>query len=66
MNSNLLKAKRVERGLSQVAMAEKLGIAEKTYIWKENGVTEFNRLHLEKVRKILKLSNKDMINIFFN
>ena len=58
-----LKAKRVEKGMTQADVAQKLGIALPTYIHKENGDTLFN---LNEIKQLLILFDCKFEDIFFN
>lgn len=55
-----LKAKRVENGMTQAEVAEKLGIAIATYIHKENGDTLFNLNEVKKLLEIFKCKFEDI------
>lgn len=55
----------MEFDLLQSDIAKELGIAKNTYLFKENGITEFGRDELEKLKNLLKLSPEDMDAIFF-
>lgn len=57
-----LRGKRVEFGLNQKQMAEKLGITQNSYSRKELGKATFT---LEEVKIILKLFNCKFEDIFF-
>jgi DNA-binding XRE family transcriptional regulator len=56
-----LKAKRVEKGMTQAEVAEALGIATPTYIHKENGNTLFN---LNEIKQLITLFNCSFEDIF--
>jgi DNA-binding XRE family transcriptional regulator len=66
MNSNLLKSKRIFKGLLQKKAAEKLGLTEKTYNYKENGKVEFKANEIVIISTILDLTMKDVNEIFFD
>lgn len=66
MNSNLLKSKRIFKGLLQRKAAEKLSLTEKTYNHKENGKVEFKANEILTISTILDLTMKDVNEIFFD
>lgn len=66
INLNKLKAKRVEVGLTQVEIAELLGINFVTYQRKETGIRDFSIKEVIKLTDILKLTIEDVNEIFFN
>ena len=67
MNSRLLKAKRVECGLRQIDLADKLQITEKTMNKKEcSAVNRFTADEMLVLVKILSLSPSEFNNIFFD
>lgn len=65
INTAKLRGIRAERYFSMRETAEKLGITAKSYEHKEKGVTEFTRAEILKLIDILKLSVKDVYEIFF-
>jgi len=58
-----LKGRRAELGLSMFDMAKKLGMAEGTYLAKENGKRDFTLSECKAVAKIL---NERPSKIFFD
>ena len=56
-----LKGARVEKGLTQEAMAERIGISTYSYLMKENGKRDFT---LTEMKKICKILNKELSEIF--
>ncbi len=58
-----LKGRRAELGLSMFDMAKKLGIAESTYLSKENGKRDFTLSECKAIGKIL---NENPSRIFFD
>ena len=56
-----LKARRVEKGLTQTEIAKLIGIAPATYNHKENGVAVFT---INEVIKILELLDSKFEDIF--
>ena len=58
-----LKGLRAEHNLTQVELAEKLGMSEYSYIKKENGETEFK---VSEVNKILEIFNARYEDIFLS
>ena len=55
-----LKAKRVELGLTQQEMADKLGITTTTYCFKENGKREFTISEIATLLNILQCNFTDI------
>lgn len=67
MNSRLLKAKRVEHGLRQIDLAQKLHITEKTMNKKEcSSVNRFTADEMLALVTILSLSPREFNAIFFD
>lgn len=66
MNLNLLRHKRKLLGLTQEEFAEKLGIARTNYLKKEKGRENFKQEQIDKIIKELKLTPKEVVEIFFN
>lgn len=64
MNTNKLKSKRVEQGLTQESMGKNIGMTTKTYNLKENGQSLFNLDELKKIVCILKLKPNEVYEIF--
>ncbi len=64
--SNMLKAKRVELGFSQTDVANALDVTLVTYRFKENGIKDFSQSELYRLRKKLKLSDKEVLYIFLS
>lgn len=48
-----LKGARVEKGLTQEAMAERIGISTYSYLMKENGKRDFTLTEMKKICEIL-------------
>jgi len=61
MKFNKLKGARVEKGYSQVEMAEKLDISTDSYNMKENGKSEFK---LSEIIAIMDILDKEFTDIF--
>lgn len=55
-----LKAKRVEKGLTQTQLANLIGIAPATYNHKENGVAYFSFNEILKLLNVLECSFEDI------
>ena len=55
-----LKAKRVEKGLTQTEMAKRIGIAIATYNHKENGSATFSFNEILKILDILDCKFEDI------
>lgn len=65
INTAKLRAKRVENGYSMEALSKEIGKTAKAYENKEKGITEFTRYEIFQLILILKLSVKDVFEIFF-
>lgn len=68
MNSNLLKAKMVEKGITQLEMAKGLGISTTSLCRKINGHNELTLSEVIKIMKTLGLTDDsfDVHRIFFS
>ncbi|GMQ57633.1 hypothetical protein AN1V17_20280 [Vallitalea sediminicola] len=66
MNTYRLKSARASMGYTQVEMARKLSITQKTYNRKELGIVDFNLREVTKIIEILKLDVDNVYGIFFN
>lgn len=66
MNVNMLKSKRISKGLIQRRMANKLQITPKTYNSRENGRSEFRTDEILNITAILNLSLEEVNEIFFD
>lgn len=65
MKNHALKLKRAELNVSQDDVAQILGICRACYCRKENGHIKFSDADLLKLKKFLKLTDNEFINIFF-
>lgn len=65
MNRMKLKAKRIELGYTQSDLAKLIGISNAAYAYKEQCKNEFTRSEIESIADVLKLSNTDIMDIFF-
>lgn len=52
-------------GLKYSAIAQKLGISQTSFRNKRLGVYDFTQSEISKLSEILKLSQKNMVDIFF-
>lgn len=57
--SNKLKARILEKGLTQTNVAAKLGISYQSFNYKLNNVREFKASEIKNLCEILDISNKD-------
>ena len=65
MNLKLLKEKRLDKGLSQQQVAEKLGFQDKSsYCLIENGKTQISVARMNEIIKVLELSTEQATEIF--
>jgi DNA-binding XRE family transcriptional regulator len=51
-------------GLKKTFIAEKLGISYQGYLKKENGINDFTATEISILKDLLKLSNKEVSEIF--
>ena len=65
INKNMLKSKRVLKGLSQPDMAKNLTCSVPAYNQKENGKRAFSAIEIAKISKVLDLSAEEIKDIFF-
>lgn len=65
MDSNKLKAKIIECGLTYKEMHELLNISRTSFFSKLKGKTQFKLDEVEAIVIILNLSKEDIIKIFF-
>jgi hypothetical protein len=66
MNKNKLKGKIRERGLTYQKLAKKIGIGLTSMNYKINGKHLFNHEEMIKLREILRLTDNEIIEIFFH
>lgn len=65
-NTELLRNKIDESGMTMVAISEKAGISRETLYNKVNGKTEFTASEIVAMTSILSLTKKERDNIFLN
>lgn len=65
MNTNLLKGKIAENGLSLKKFSEMTGIKKVALYRKLSGQSEFNRKEIESIIDVLALDCEQIYNIFF-
>lgn len=66
MNSNLLKAELVKKGISVADFGKKIGVSKKTIYSRFNGYTEFTQEEIKKSIEILGLDTGTVMLIFFD
>ncbi|MGX4600181.1 helix-turn-helix transcriptional regulator [Faecalimicrobium sp. JNUCC 81] len=66
MGLRLLKSKRVLKGLTQEAIAAKIGINTKSYNMKENGKNKFSLEEAARISEYLDLNLEEVNDIFLN
>lgn len=66
MNKNLLTARMVEKGVTNVQLAEALSIDEATLYRKKSGQSDFYRREIQIIKQFLGLSDQDIRLIFFD
>lgn len=64
MGLRLLKSKRVLKGLTQEAIAAKIGINTKSYNMKENGKNKFSIEEVARISEYLDLNLEEVNDIF--
>lgn len=64
MGLRLLKSKRVLKGLTQEAIAAKIGINTKSYNMKENGKNRFSLEEAARISEYLELNLEEVNDIF--
>ncbi|MGL5712380.1 MAG: helix-turn-helix transcriptional regulator [Paraclostridium sp.] len=64
--ARILKSKRVLLGITQVEIARKLGITEKSYNMKENGKVSFTLFQIRGVSRILALTLDEVDEVFLH
>lgn len=64
-NTAKLKAKIIEKGLLQEAVAMRLGMTSSTFNYKLNNKTEFKASEIKKLYEILLLTIEETFEIFF-
>lgn len=65
MQTNVLRAEMVRKGINGQKMSEAIGISESAFYRKMSGATEFTLSELKAIRDTLELSHDDVYNIFF-
>lgn len=65
INKNALHAAIVVNGLTKSGLADYLGISSQSLYKKMNGSREFSRSEIMKIMDILKISDDEVMNIFF-
>jgi len=64
--SRELKSLRALNGHTQKDLANMLGIGETSYTKRENGDLDFSVEEIKKLKELYKLSDEDIIRIFFD
>ena len=64
-NRSEMRVARIRRDLSQIDMAEMLGITKQAYWRKENGKNVFSLKDLYILREKMQLTDEEVIDIFF-
>lgn len=65
MNSNLLKAEMVKKGINGQKLSEKIGISESAFYRKMNGSSEFTRGEMKGIIRELEMDHKTILSVFF-
>lgn len=66
MNVSELKAAMARKGISIPKLAGLMKMSKKTLYSRFSGNTDFNQTEISTISKILDLSNKDILIIFFS
>ena len=66
MNKNKLKGKIRERGITYKILAKKIGIGLTSMNYKINGKHLFNQEEMVRLKETLKLTDNEIIEIFFH
>lgn len=66
MNLEKLIEKRISKKITHEELAKELGISRPCYTIKENGRAEFTRKDIGVIRRKLKLSPKEIVDIFLD
>lgn len=66
MNSDMLLGKIKEKRLTQEKVSKAIGISLSALRRKIEGKTEFTREEINKICKLLEVSDEDLLAIFFN
>lgn len=64
-NSNLLRAKLIEKGVSVIEICKEINVCEATYYRKIARNGDFSRCEIQAIADILSLSNDEKNEIFF-
>lgn len=65
INSNKIKGRMVELGITQKEMAEKMGLAAPTISQKINNVRPMDLIEAEKIAEILRITENEFGEYFF-
>lgn len=65
-DSNRLKDAVEKSGLKKTFIADKLGLSYQGYLKKENGKSEFMAKEISVMKDLLRLSNKEVSEIFLS
>ena len=63
--TNELKAARARAGVTQAELAKKIGMCVPAFSIRENGKREFTVSEVNDIAKVLRLSQADVVKIFF-
>ena len=66
INRNLLLSKAVALDIKMPDLAERIGVNPSTLSQKMNGKREFTVAEVNAVRNVLRLTQQELIDIFFN
>lgn len=65
MNANKFKYFVAERGMTLNELADKIGMNNSTLYRKMNGISDFRRNEILECAKILKITEDELLDIFF-
>lgn len=64
MNLQKIEELRKAKNISQEDFAKSIGMSRSGYFYKVNGLCKFDTEDISKIKKVLKLTNKQVIEIF--
>lgn len=66
MNSNLLKAEMVKKGINGQTLSEEIGISESAFYRKMNGSSQFTQGEIRSIADALQMTRETIFAIFFD
>lgn len=65
VNTNLLKAEMVKRGINGQNLSSQIGISESAFYRKLNGTSEFTINEMKDIARVLNMDHEAIIEVFF-